>query len=714
MVGRNPPIHQSASARISAIHRKITRNRPALSCTECIRRKIRCDRKRPCAPCVTRGKVSGCIFGGATAPRRRRSDSNGSPSRSITVEATVETSGDNDEVEPPPAMLLASLPTSSRSPLQLSGRNPHLPTWITRQIDVQTEPAVWDVEDYLTAGSMSAKRDFAAPGQRVHREGSSIEPTLDVGNVSMTPAMRRLVSTGVNPLYETLYELVYAALPRTREVMDLLVARYFSHVSWHWHILHKASFLEEYQAFGNLLDVNRHKSVDPLWISILLMVLCAAANSFDDPGDPTVIMLDSEELSKMPPMMLKAAHAALECGDWMGEARLRTLQALSLINAHLMWEAAPHSTGRLERYNVVAVRICQALQLDSIPDDPKQLPDGDPAMRMVSAALQRQMALRLAYITATMDQMNHRHRPALPLEDILSPLPGNYDDDQLPIYGDVDPVPKAHLTESSLIIIHFETARIQRLYQESIRAAPKPPYELLNGIDTRLSNLYGQYQLGHESPNESPQRSWARKMAALNIWTRRVRMVRPWIQFYPSRPEEDTLRKNMIDGARALLRCALELEHESAPLVRGSFYLMHVQSSFLVLIQRVWHLNGPEGLEDDPLLSSALSIFDGASHSIRPSIKRSALIGASTCRLLLECIRDRRKFLGMNESFVHALKRISHTVRRQQEQPAMPELAEFFSQLVPDWQAEAFDPWAMAFSQISGWGPSAQQRDVLN
>ncbi|KAJ7868056.1 hypothetical protein B0H14DRAFT_2730347, partial [Mycena olivaceomarginata] len=39
---------------------KKRRRRQALSCTECKRRKIRCDRSQPCAPCVRRGDQAKC------------------------------------------------------------------------------------------------------------------------------------------------------------------------------------------------------------------------------------------------------------------------------------------------------------------------------------------------------------------------------------------------------------------------------------------------------------------------------------------------------------------------------------------------------------------------------------------------------------------------------------------------------------------------------
>ncbi|KAJ7572151.1 hypothetical protein C8J56DRAFT_876542 [Mycena floridula] len=41
---------------------KKKRRRQALSCTECKRRKIKCDRNQPCAPCTRRSEASKCVW----------------------------------------------------------------------------------------------------------------------------------------------------------------------------------------------------------------------------------------------------------------------------------------------------------------------------------------------------------------------------------------------------------------------------------------------------------------------------------------------------------------------------------------------------------------------------------------------------------------------------------------------------------------------------
>ena len=45
-----------------AQRRSITRNRELLACTECRRRKLRCDRQTPCSSCAKRGDEASCTY----------------------------------------------------------------------------------------------------------------------------------------------------------------------------------------------------------------------------------------------------------------------------------------------------------------------------------------------------------------------------------------------------------------------------------------------------------------------------------------------------------------------------------------------------------------------------------------------------------------------------------------------------------------------------
>ena len=46
----------------STQRRAITRNRELLACTECRRRKLKCDRHTPCNSCARRGHNASCVY----------------------------------------------------------------------------------------------------------------------------------------------------------------------------------------------------------------------------------------------------------------------------------------------------------------------------------------------------------------------------------------------------------------------------------------------------------------------------------------------------------------------------------------------------------------------------------------------------------------------------------------------------------------------------
>lgn len=54
-----------------AQQRKITRNRELRSCTECRRRKLRCDRQLPCIPCAKGDEAASCAYENAGGPSRQ-------------------------------------------------------------------------------------------------------------------------------------------------------------------------------------------------------------------------------------------------------------------------------------------------------------------------------------------------------------------------------------------------------------------------------------------------------------------------------------------------------------------------------------------------------------------------------------------------------------------------------------------------------------------
>lgn len=64
--------------------RKITRNRELRACTECRKRKLKCDRQMPCASCIRRNEATSCVYKGNLAGLQ------GEHGRRLLAEAKLE------------------------------------------------------------------------------------------------------------------------------------------------------------------------------------------------------------------------------------------------------------------------------------------------------------------------------------------------------------------------------------------------------------------------------------------------------------------------------------------------------------------------------------------------------------------------------------------------------------------------------------------------
>ncbi|WVQ67487.1 uncharacterized protein L199_005687 [Kwoniella botswanensis] len=653
--------------------RKITRIRPFLSCTECIRRKVKCDRAEPCHACKTRKKPGQCIY--PPIPEKGESSRQRSLHRSSN-------SLDSDPAPPRSPSLVDISPSAVRKAKRrkeghygrssLRGTNNHQEEavegqslwhpWISTRTTVDrsdgqyTENTIKDMEDYLTAGAMSAKWTISAEGAEGPRRYTS---PLSEGIVE------RLTYQKCIPSHRELYEKVIGVLPKRKEAVHCLVARYFSNVAWHWHILHRQSFLEEYEAFGVLFDRGEIAQVDPLWLANLFAVLTLAANSFDEVDGITGMFFDATELVALPDIFCRAAGSALECGDWLGKARIRSIQALSLLGTHLLFNAAPDSVERIGMYCITSMRMCQELGFHVLSDDPTKMPLSDPSFPQQPSLLKREIALRLFYNCVTLDLLQHRHRPFMDLSDITCGLPGNYNDDHLSFDSEDVPRPAPSLTETAIDILRFESAKMQREWLNLVKRDRPPGDQVLLDIDERILQIHTRYTLDQIDLRENRQMTWSKLISVYNLHVRRMRFHRPFVQSGQQSPTQDALKQAVENAARGLISAALELYRLGAPLVRGCFFLLHLQSAVVVLIQQAWHGdNLPVANADDELISNVIAVFRHYEGSLRTQVARAARIGATTIQLLVEALNDRRSFAGLHESFVHALKRISNTVRR--------------------------------------------------
>ena len=184
---------------------------------------------------------------------------------------------------------------------------------------------------------------------------------------------------------------------------------------------HAPTFLAEYDAFRTLLQEGKQFEVDPLWLSVLFLTLAHAANALDyvPPGSD----FTADELTQMVPDYFEAGRAALDCGDAMGVARLRSIQAVILLGPLALNSGDPGRVDVLLPYVAANVRVAQQLRLDKLGSDPASMPPEDPALPTGKNTLRREVALRLFHALLHLDQVVFRVSPVLPLHLGASPSP---------------------------------------------------------------------------------------------------------------------------------------------------------------------------------------------------------------------------------------------------------------------------------------------------
>lgn len=543
------------------------------------------------------------------------------------------------------------------------------------------DTVVAQVEDLLSSGSLGAKWGFPTlSGPESHispkRPASDLVSALPDGLLGQYPGIRRILYDRVASLYEPLHTQVLETLPTDLTMMDIGVVRYFSHVAWDCAILHPATFMAEYGAFKVMLGLGMHRTVDPMWLGLLFMVLSLAFDSYDSLAEIGLAALNIEQLCTFPSKFRSAAAAALECGDWLGEPRLRTVQVLVLLTCHYQYNPSVVSVDKCDHYSSSAVRICRRLGLHRLNEDPTSLPEGlqpdnDPAFVGASTHFWRQQALLALSASLSVDNENHRAPPSFDAGEVISPRPDNINLDQLSFDSRILPRPQSSLVDTTYVNLRYQRSVLQRQSYFLSRDHWPLTFEELSAMDERLMAICQRYDLGSSPAVESKAHAWARTHTLQLIYAKRINFLRACISpAYAGRltyEQEDKVRKALQLSARHLLQSAIKLYDLSAPITRSCFHFVHIQSAVFVIFRLSWSKSALCET-DSTLVARVLQLFKYYSTSIRPAVYRTARIAAKTTYLLWEGFEYKSRFVGSEESFPRALERIRYEIKMQQDE----------------------------------------------
>ena len=241
----------------STQRRVITRNRELLACSECRRRKLKCDRHTPCATCVKRGDEPSCKYqrsaNGSEHERGRRSQAE---ARLEHLERLVHEFAQNGDGSVTPgqtkSLRVADQPVGrekSRAGCEASKSNGFVYNGSTH----------WSamLEDIEGLRSAIAPDEATASNDDESELEENIASNLILGSAAPLP----------------LQQVLAQYLPLRHEA-DSLVAAYFRSGGVSVPFIHASCFRRQYQAFWN----------DPLqapvlWTSILFSICYIAKNT---------------------------------------------------------------------------------------------------------------------------------------------------------------------------------------------------------------------------------------------------------------------------------------------------------------------------------------------------------------------------------------------------------------------------------------------------
>ena len=286
IIAISPTVNGAGTGNGERIKAKQKRNKPTLSCLECVERKTKCNRGRPCLACVKRS--SGCEY-----------------SAVANLMATAHCNG-SGKASPNKARHVTKPPTKIRK---------------TSTASTLTSPTTTD-----NGWAQIDKRAHMTP-----RDSTVSSPYLlsNVPYSSATPS--NVFGMGTQHPFSN-YWTCQGGLPEVISVMpskeqaDILIAKYFEAVDPVYPFIHRRSFYADYERFWASME-ERGKT-DAAMVALHYAMFALGTQFLQYPA--------YEERSTTAEFYCSAANQALRIYSYLNRTSMRAIQAMLLMAYFLM------------------------------------------------------------------------------------------------------------------------------------------------------------------------------------------------------------------------------------------------------------------------------------------------------------------------------------------------------------------------------------------
>ncbi|KAJ1322908.1 aspyridone synthetase trans-acting enoyl reductase [Microdochium nivale] len=590
------------------------RRRPAVSCTLCRRRKIRCNREAPCNNCVRSGNAD-CIYDGP--PPKAMSTTTAaasSPASSRTIypllRGTVDLSTEHRQPGPtvPGSDLARPLTTPSPSSASNSVSTPHLDSQhhgVVEEMTCHLAESFHKLSEAGTPVSTSSAparsintttitRSITHKGRtfgQSHWIGASLlfwdlielfEPHLTgpgrhdnnaaTASLLRCKTLARVIKARRSPPWPT---PPTPQLP-SRQIADRLVQCYLRTTERLYRVLHVPSFMRDYEAIWSSSSAATEKQAS--FLVQLKLVLAIGAVTHDATFS----------------LRRDAIRWIYEAQTWLAEpcfkSRMLTLQSIQTHALLLIAQELVDIGGGGDGVWVGAGALFRRAVHLGLHRDPAHLP----RTSLLVAEMRRRLWNTILELNLQFC-MSAGTPPGLALEDWDTLPPGNYNDDQLidsPTAGklDVEPRPDSCYTETSLARALRATLPVRLAAARALNNIQQPLLQQLHGGGTGTAyeqtlRLDGELRAAHRELCGTLE-GYCRTDAAVTANTEAGASIMP-----------SPFEIRVVDILFQRYLCSLHIPYVVASLAEKGY--AYSRKAALEAALRTWYLVYPPGAVTD-------------------------------------------------------------------------------------------------------------------
>lgn len=614
----------------------------ALSCEQCKKRKIRCNRETPCGPCILRNDQArckpvirweaGCSLseftilqnrvneleekmeamqknfdgssgggGGGINDGRRLSYTNVSSSRSSLAGPTKQDS-------------------TSQSVVQ-HGNNAGAPR------DGENE-AVMMLEDFAMGNRANARRAaqklVPKPGLISSRPGDSPDPLRLETAVNQRSA---------DPAADVAYRFLRLAPPP--ETQRQIVHYYFERLEWYTKCLYRPNYMEDMNLLLSLDLETAARSVRPTFLCVHFMVICLAIHLC---SGEEVLLWGYDRISAMSlcDALFAGSQQLLWSSDFIGSHQLEHLQAVVLMSvyAYNVDEQADAA------YALVgaSIKIAQNLALNRLDDvrflekERQKNKNGAASAHQQQSPLERELGKRVWWYLVWLDwshALSHGGCYAIHPNHNRTNLPANINDEDLTasatnVNAAVISKPLEEYTSMSFTIWKLRFLDVYRQTIDLMNGPTGMTHTQLAEMDKKLmemlNGLPSYFQLRMDEQDRWTFGDSCHDMELLSIqitgWNRLLRLHRPFLA-RGLLDKNNISRKRCVDAAYNILACFRHAKKHAPLLLKVWIHVYYVFSGALVLFLDLCYDDGSDSKATEDkrkAIREMLDICDTARH----------------------------------------------------------------------------------------------------